>query len=425
MNWLQNSIILAIGFLLSQILIAGKTHHRLIEYFLFHSRSTTAGLLTGTLFLSYALSVFFSNTVVVLAMLPVVRKMMAVFPNPEKRKQLVSLFYCALIFGANTGGMASMTGSPLNIAAVGFAEFQAFPGTERLTFFTWLLAGVPLTLFLILAARWILLKNTPAGLEPLLLPAHLETPSILPRKPLVFFAGNIAIIIVLTAMQFLLSPPPVLYSLNPVDLTFIIYLLLVLFFSFIYPQKVRTARNMFVNLFFLLLFIAAFPLILASKTLEQIETRLRLPTQKACALLDRFTLQMINAFWRKLFGESFSSLSIHNFNSLLSINRIILEIPWFGLLLMVCTALLLILILSLGDNPATPERDGLLFILFQDFSSRIASLAANPTLLFSVIGISTIFATEILNNTTVLLLLSPAILTIQPVSYTHLTLPTN
>ena len=124
---------------------------------------------------------------------------------------------------------------------------------------------------------------------------------------------------------------------------------------------------------------------------------------------------MINAFWRKLFGESFSSLSIHNFNSLLSINRIILEIPWFGLLLMVCTALLLILILSLGDNPATPERDGLLFILFQDFSSRIASLAANPTLLFSVIGISTIFATEILNNTTVLLLLSPAILTIQPV----------
>ena len=42
-------------------------------------------------------------------------------------------------------------------------------------------------------------------------------------------------------------------------------------------------------------------------------------------------------------------------------------------------------------------------------------MAGNPTLLFSVIGISTIFATEILNNTTVLLLLSPAILAIEPV----------
>ncbi|MBC8523822.1 MAG: hypothetical protein ISR54_01475 [Chlorobium phaeobacteroides] len=415
MNWLQNSTILAIGFLLSQLLIAAKTHHRLIEYFLLHSRSTTAGLLTGTLFLSYALSVFFSNTVVVLVMLPVVRKMLGVFPNPEKRKQLVALFYCALIFGANTGGMASMTGSPLNIAAVGFAEFQAFPGTERLTFFTWLLAGVPLSFLLMLAARWILLKNTPAGLEPRVLPAHLETGSVLPRKPLVFFAGNIALIVVLTAAQFLLSPPPVVSSLNPVDLAFILYLVLVLFFSFLYPRKVRTVRNTVVNVVFLLLFLAAFPLILASKTLEQIETRLRIPTQKTCALLDRVTLQMINAVWRKLFGESFDSLSIHNFNSHLSINRIILEIPWFGLLLMVCTALLLFLILSLGDNPATPERDGILFILFQDFSSRIASLAGNPTLLFSVIGISTIFATELLNNTTVLLLLSPAILAIEPV----------
>ena len=414
MNWLQNIIILVIGFLLSQILIAARTHHRLIEYLLGHSRTTTGGLLTATLFLSYGLSIFFSNTVVVLAMLPVVRKLMAVFKNVENRKKLAALFYCALIFGANTGGMASMTGSPLNIAAAGFADFQSFPGTEHLTFFSWLMVGVPLTFALILAGRWLLLTNTPADLEPSVPLALHRAGSFLPKKPLLFFIGNVVLIFVLSAVQFLFTPGSLVSGLNIIDLSFIMYLLIILFFSFIFPRKVATARNTVKNIFFLLLFLAAFPVILASKTLEQLEKRLHVPSRKVYAALDRFLLNMINFFWKNLFGETFSSLSIYNFNSVLSINRIILEIPWFGLLLMSFSALLLLLIISIGDNPATPDIDGWIFTLFKNFSSCITSSSNNPALLFGIIGISTIFATEIFNNTTVLFVLSPAILAVQP-----------
>lgn len=415
MSWLQNIIILAIGFLLSQILIAAKTHIRLIAYFLGHSRTTTGDLLTATLFLSYSLSIFFSNTVVVLAMLPVVRKLMVVFENVENRKTLAALFYCALIFGANTGGMASLTGSPLNVAAVGFADFQALPGTEHLTFFSWLIVGIPASFTLILAGRWLILANTPSDLQPSLLPTSYKMDSFLPKKPLVFFISNVTLTFVLSAAQFLFNPPRLFAGLNIIDLLFITYLAVILFFSFIFPRKAGTTRNALKNLVFLLLFLAAFPVIFLSKTLEQFEKRLGVPSSKAYNALDRILLRMINFFWKRLSGEALPSLSVHNFNSVLSINRIMLEIPWFGLLLMSLTALLLLFIISVGDNPATPDIDGWLFTFFKNSSIRITSFASNPLFLFGVTALSTIFATEIFNNTTVLLVVAPTIVAMQPV----------
>lgn len=414
MNWLQNIIILSIGFLLSQILIAARTHTRLIGYFFAHSRTTTGGLLTATLLLSYSLSIFFSNTVVVLAMLPVVRKLMAVFKNTENRKTLAALFYCALIFGANTGGMASLTGSPLNVAAVGFAHFQSLPGTENLTFFSWLMVGVPASFTLVLAGRWLILANTPSSLEPSSLPTQHRIGSILPKKPLVFFIGNVTLTFSLSALQFLFKPSPVIAGLNIIDCAFITYLATILFFSFIYPRKAGTVRNAVKNLVFLLLFLAAFPIIFLSKTLEQLEKRLGFPFSGAYKTLDRILLRMINFFWHRLFSETFPSLSIHNFNSILSINRIMLEIPWFGFLLMSITAVLLIIIISVGDNSATPEIDGWLFTLFQNSSAWLTASAHNPPLLFVMASLSTIFATELLNNTTVLLVVTPAIVGLDP-----------
>ncbi len=419
MNWLQNIIILIIGFLLSQILIAAKTHHRFIAYLLGHTRTTTGGLLTATLLLSYSLSIFFSNTVVVLAMLPVVRKLMAVFKNVDNRKTLAALFYCALIFGANTGGMASLTGSPLNVAAVGFASFHAFPGTEHLTFFSWLMVGIPATLMLILAGRWLLLMSTPVELELSVTPVLHGKGSLLPRKPLVFFISNITLILIFSAFQFFFTPDPVISGLNIIDLGLILYLLVILFFSFVFPRRATTVRNALKNIIFLVLYLTAFPIIFVSKTLEQLEKRLRIPSRKAYTALDRFLLDMINRFWKRLFGETFTSLSIHNYNSVLSINQIMLEIPYFGLLLMSFTAALLLLIISVGDNPATSEIDGWLFVLFKNFSSQAISSAENPVLLFGIMGVSTIFATEIFNNTTVLFVLAPAILAVQPVFHSE------
>ena len=419
MSWLQNIIILTIGFLLSQILIAARTHVKLATYFLGHSRTTTGGLLTATLFLSYSLSIFFSNTVVVLALLPVVRKLMAIFGNVKNHKTLAALFYCALIFGANTGGMASLTGSPLNVAAVSFANFQAFPGVEHITFFTWIMVGVPASFTLVLAGRWLLLAHTPSNLEPSVLPTPHRMGSLLPKKPLIFFVGNITVIFLLSAAQFLFTPDPLVAGMNIIDLFFTGYLGTILFFAFIFPRKARTPRNVLKNLTFLLLFLAAFPLIFVSKTLEQLEKRVKVPLGNAYTMLDTFLLRMLNFFWKPLFGESFGSLSIHNFNSVLSINRIMLEIPWFGILLMTFTALLLLLVISVGDNPSTQNIDGWLFTVLKKYSVWATSFSNNPAILYAVTALSTIFATEILNNTTVLLVVTPAIVAMQPLFHSE------
>ncbi|WP_287371764.1 SLC13 family permease [Prosthecochloris sp.] len=414
MSWLQNIIVLIIGFLLSQILIAARTHVRLITYFLDHSRTTTGGLLTATLFLSYSLSIFFSNTVVVLALLPVVRKLMAIFGNVKNHKTLAALFYCALIFGANTGGMASLTGSPLNVAAVSFANFQALPGAEHVTFFSWLMVGVPASFMLILAGRWLILAHTPSDLEPSVLPTPHRMGSLLPKKPLIFFFSNITFTFLLSAAQFLFKPDPLVAGMNIVDLSFLGYLGTILFFAFIFPRKARTPRNVLKNLTFLFLFLMAFPLIFVSKTLEQLEKRLGVPLGNAYTTLDNFLLRTLNFFWKPLFGENFKSLSIHNFNSVLSINRIMLEIPWFGILLMSITAVLLLLIISVGDNPATQDIDGWLFTVLKKFITWATSFSNSPAILYALTAVSTIFVTEIFNNTTVLLVVTPAIVAMQP-----------
>lgn len=414
MVWLQSSIIIVIGFLLSQILITTRSHTKLISYFLAHSPSTTGGLLTATLFTSYGLSVFFSNTVVVLAMLPVVRNMLGLFDEKRNRKVLAALFYCALIFGANTGGMASMTGSPLNVAAAGFADFKAYAGTEHLTFFSWLLVGTPVTFTLLLAARRLLLANIPLYCEPDVSAVPGRQRVDFPQKPLAFFLGNLLLTFILSAFQFLFSPAPVFGQLNTIDLCFLFYLSVFLCVTFIVPRKSLTVVNVMKNLVFLFLFLLAFPLISLSRISEQLETRFALPLGRLHETLDRFQLRMINVFWKFFFGETFSSLSIYNPNSVLSVNRIMLEIPWFGVLLMSVAALLLVLAMSIGNDPSTPEIDGWLFLLFSDITTSVASSAAPPVLLFPAIALSTIFATELLNNTAVLLIVTPAIDALDP-----------
>ncbi len=410
---LQNIIIITIGFLLSQVLIAAKVHVRVIGYVLGHSRTTTGGLLTAALLLSYGLSVFFSNTVVILAMLPVVKKLMSVFTDQQNRKILAALFYCALVFGANTGGMASLTSSFLNVYTTEIAHSQSLPGSEHLTFFSWLLGGIPASLAIVLAGRWILISNIPEGLEPSRLPSQKKTAQFPFVRPLSFFLTNVGITIVLSASQFIFKPAPVFGSLNIIDILFIVYLAVFVSFSFIYPRKVRTPENVLKNIFFLLLFTIAFPVIFLSKTLEQLEARLRIPVGDICKVLDGRLLGMINYCWQGLFRERFATLSIYNSNSVLSINRIMLEIPWFGLFLMAVTVIFLLFLIHVGDNPATPGIDGWLFTILAEAGEILTSLSVSPPLLFGGISLFTIFATEILNNTTVVSVLAAVILNLQ------------
>ncbi|ASQ90627.1 hypothetical protein CHL67_06540 [Prosthecochloris sp. GSB1] len=414
MNWLQNIVILVSGFLLSQVLIATKTHHKAIAYLLDHGRATAGGLVGTTLMLSYGLSMFFSNTVVVLAMLPVVRKLLSLVRDTQQIRTIGALFYCALIFGANTGGMASITGNALNIAAAGLADFHGLPGANRVTFFSWLVIGVPATSILAFAAWKLLMAHLPPGAEELLTERKGKESRRLPKKPLIFFIGNIFLMFIMSAGQSFIAPPAILGNLNVLDIAFLTYLTGLLFFCFIIPRKSLDWRSILKNIVFLFFFIVSFPVLCVARTLEQTEKRLHVPLHGLHETFDRILLLMFNGIWKPLFGESFRSLSIYNFNSVLSINLIMRDIPYFGLVLMGAAAALLLSLISLGDNPSTPEIDGILFTALGDAGSGLLASFKSPAVLFGVLSISTIFLTEIFNNTTILLVLAPAILDTTP-----------
>jgi len=72
MLWLQNIVIISVSFLLSRILIEADAHRYFIAYLLKKGYKQISDLITAVLLLSYLMSLFFSNTVVVLSLIAII-----------------------------------------------------------------------------------------------------------------------------------------------------------------------------------------------------------------------------------------------------------------------------------------------------------------------------------------------------------------
>jgi sodium-dependent dicarboxylate transporter 2/3/5 len=199
MNLLQNSVMILTGFLLSEMLVAARMHQRLIELLLRHSGKNLSALLTAILLISYTLSIFISHTIVVIAMIPVINRLLSLVQQKDERRIAASLLYLALTFGSNSGGMASLTGSPQNILAIALTELFTFEGRNLITFFSWLGAGVPATLNLLFFGRTIILFTAKPFSIPSLFSESSEIQTVLPHKPLLFLLSNLLLISTLRA----------------------------------------------------------------------------------------------------------------------------------------------------------------------------------------------------------------------------------
>ncbi|MBM3162278.1 MAG: hypothetical protein FJZ79_02910 [Chlorobi bacterium] len=412
MELLQNAIILTAGFLLSQVLIATNTHFRLIAFLLRHTGSGFRALLTAVLLISYTLSIFLSNTVVVLALLPVIKRLMHFVADTPSRKQISTLFYLALTFGATTGGMASLTGNPLNAFAVGLMEFYHLEGRGQINYFSWLLAGIPASLAIIAAGRAIILHTARRLSDTALVYRGGSEPAGLPHRPLLFFSVNMLCIIIMSGIQFFLKPGQIAYGLSAVDIAFLTYGAAFLFFTFLYPRKKKVAGGMRRNGLFLLFFLAAFPVLLVSRLSREIESHLRIRLENVYVTLENGLQGVYEAVWHRVFGEQPGKYTASNGNSVLSINRIILDIPYFGLLLVVLFGTLLYLVLNAGNNPATPENDGYLIAALTSFVTGYLGPLRNPLLFLPALNLTAAFSSELLSNTAIVVILAPLMITL-------------
>jgi solute carrier family 13 (sodium-dependent dicarboxylate transporter), member 2/3/5 len=418
MNWLQNAVIVVVSFLMARIIIDTDLHHLMIRKLLLKSRASFSSLITAILLISYFLSMFFPNTVVVLSMIPVLKYILVNIKDAASCKRVSTNLSLAMIYGANIGGMGSLTGSGQNLVFLGYIEFIQVPGREHITFFSWLLVGIPATLVLILISRMVLKigernfhfdfrwdSNEPDSESSALSSARLKRYSI-------FFVVNLLLVLIFTALQFIYKPPALWAGMNGIDIIMLFYLGGFLFFSFIFPRGTHTFQKFKKNLLFFLLFALFFPLVYITETLREVRSRLRLRGKRVIRWLDIIFETSFNRVWYLFCKEKLPDLKSRNPLSFISLNRLIYDLPFFGLLFMGIVFGFVFLLLKIGDNPVTDNIDGYVVRFFEGVADSMVPQSGQTLLFIVVLVLIGIFVTEFINNTTVAFIMFPLVLKI-------------
>jgi sodium-dependent dicarboxylate transporter 2/3/5 len=146
------------SFLISRVLIVAKIPERLVLYLIGKKHLPISTIIFYVIFASALLSFFIPNVITVLTLLPMIKILRRTFEEslPHRYKALETIFPLSIIYGANIGGMGSITGTPANGIMVLYATFHNLPGLEYLNFQYWLVWGVPLVLAFILTAWFVL-----------------------------------------------------------------------------------------------------------------------------------------------------------------------------------------------------------------------------------------------------------------------------
>ena len=142
------------GYLVYQLMAATRITDGFVAWALKRSGGHAARVLLYIIAASAVLSSFIPNTITVLTLIPVLKRLDRDFAA-RGVTGMTTVLMCSAIYGAAIGGMGSMIGSPAN--AVLFAALDLFevPGRGSLNFFNWFLWSVPLVAVFVLAAWFV------------------------------------------------------------------------------------------------------------------------------------------------------------------------------------------------------------------------------------------------------------------------------
>lgn len=434
MVWLQNLVVVVIGFMLYRLVMEEDLHLLFVDSLLRGREACTGKLISAVLLTSYSLSLFFPNTVVVIALIPIIISIVERVDDLELRKSLTTTLTLSMIYGANIGGMGSMIGASSNVVFLGYIEVMDIPGRENITFFSWLLFGVPVTLVMLLMGKKILTfkrKGQPLKAMPRNR-VSIEKKRI--RQLAIFFAANILFIISLSAAEFFFHPAPLWKSLNIIDLSMLFYLILFLLFALVFPRRAASPAlkgstinkkdrgekkitaaippGLRQNLFYFFFFLLLSPLIMFAELWQDINKRFR--KKETVNPAKAFSQRLFTGSWQFFFNTRAPGMKEKNSRAFISINRLIYDIPYIGLLFMGIVVLVVFILLKLGDNPNTPAIDGWIFRFLGDLTGSILNVSDSLLVIIFVLLLLTVFATEVINNTTVILIMFSLISTIAP-----------
>lgn len=140
------------GYVVYQLMVATRLTDAFVSWALRRSGGRAPAILLYVIGAAAVLSSFIPNTITVLALLPVLRRLDEDFARQGVRG-MATVLMCSAIYGAAIGGVGSMIGSPANAVLFGALDLFEVAGRERITFFNWFLWSVPLVAMLV-AAAW-------------------------------------------------------------------------------------------------------------------------------------------------------------------------------------------------------------------------------------------------------------------------------
>ena len=148
------------GFLVSRLIIKVKLPQRIVYWFIGKRHLSITKILFYLIALSAFLSFFIPNAITVLTLLPLLELLRRSYEKSNGPSRKIStMLALAIIYGANIGGMGSVTATPANGILVTFAVLENVPGTHYISFASWLVWGIPLVIIFVCVA-WAILTAT-------------------------------------------------------------------------------------------------------------------------------------------------------------------------------------------------------------------------------------------------------------------------
>jgi len=145
------------GFLVSRLIIKVRLPQRIVFWFIGKKNLSLTKILFYLIVISALLSFFIPNAITVLTLLPLLELLRRSYEAANGPSKSVStMLALTTIYGANIGGMGSITATPANGILVTYAVLNDVPGIQHLTFASWLVWGIPLVCIFVCIAALIL-----------------------------------------------------------------------------------------------------------------------------------------------------------------------------------------------------------------------------------------------------------------------------
>lgn len=135
------------GFLLALAIEKHGLHKRIAFRLLDLAGNKKSRILFAVMLSSYALSMWISNTATAMMLIPIAASVAHLFSENHGEAKFKRALVLGVAYAASIGGMATLIGTPPNIAAAGIVKEQF---NEEISFVEWMKFGVPFSLVLLI-----------------------------------------------------------------------------------------------------------------------------------------------------------------------------------------------------------------------------------------------------------------------------------